>query len=167
MPRLYSIHDDFNEERPNFNPSHFFPTAIWRSSHARACWQFDLDKDFPTQSYIHCSDFGGVPAFWVPFRKAVERGYMGDVFYAYENKNYNWWYNKDAVDINYLRKSQPITHGYWTFYFEELSDQTMFILQNGELLTQKKYRFHPEYGVSCLDGRYDVPDNERIMKYYY
>ena len=167
MPRLYSIKDDFSRNDPKFLPSHFFYSARFINHHNNrlAGWEFDLNKDFPTQSYIHSDMHMNGNSFWIPLRKAVERDYTGDVFYVYESKNYKRWYNENA-EFDFLKRTYDVVHGYWTFYFEEPSDQTMFILHYGELLSPKKYRFHPLHGVSCIDARYDVPEDEIIEQFY-
>lgn len=162
MPRLYSIKDDFPAR---YNPAHFFPSAYWGKSNwssSTYCWQYDVDKDFPIQSYAHVDllTFEDTE-FWIALRKDVERRYNGDCFFRYEKRDYRYWWNTDAVQ-DFNRKHYNVTHGYWTFYFEEASDQTMFVLKHGEMLTPFRYRFHPGYGANCMDERYDVPDDEEI-----
>lgn len=164
MPRLYAVSRDFNPSNPLYNPSHYFPSAYygrhWNSSSPE--WQYDLDKDFPAQCHIHVDELErDSNEFWIELRKDVERRYSGDCFYDYYHMDYRRWWNSSAKS-EYNREYDRQKHGYWTFYFEEASDQTMFILKHSELISPKRYRFHPIAGVSCEDDRYDVPDEEEI-----
>lgn len=164
MPRLYSMTHDFNAKNPKFQPDHFFPSAYygrnWSSSESR--WTFNLDKDFPACSFIHYDEMEKQNnTFWINLRKDVERRYQGDCFYIYDRKDYQRWWNKNSKG-EYDKQYGTQRHGYWTFYFEEKSDQTMFILNHGSIISNKKYRFHPVMGISCEDQRYDVPDDEHV-----
>lgn len=164
MPRLYSIGSDFNEKNPRYNPSHFFPSAYWGRhwSSSESYWKYDMDKDFPVQCHIHCDDMpDDNNTFWIDLRKDVERRYQGDCFFDYHHLDYRRWWNSSAKS-QYEREYDRQKHGYWTFYFEEGSDQMMFVLKHAEILSPKRYRFHPLMGVSCKEPRYDVPDDEQI-----
>lgn len=165
MPRLYSIPNDFDPKSSRYNPSHFFPSAYWGRhwGSSEAYWKYDLDEDFPAQCHIHIDAMpdDSDNRFWIALRKDVERRYQGDCFFDYHRLNYRRWYNTGATS-EYMREYDTQQHGYWTFYFEEGSDQMMFVLKNAEILSPKRYRFHPVMGVSCEDHRYDVPDDEKI-----
>jgi hypothetical protein len=168
MPRLYSIQDDFAVDTPRYNPAYFFPSASYRrhglGSHSS--WKFNLDKDFPAQCYIHSEELCEITNnFWIALRKDVERSYAGDCFYVYERKNYHRWWNADAKH-EYDRKYTSQTHGYGVFHFEEGSDRLMFMLKYSDMLSPKRYRFHPVMGANCADHRYDVDDSEEILGAY-
>lgn len=164
MPRLYSIDRDFDSKNPHYNPAEFFLSAYWgRSwSSSESTWTYDLDTDFPARCYIHMDELRRDDnEFWIALRKDVERRYQGDVFYKFDRMDYRRWWNSSAKS-QYDREYDRQAHGYWTFYFEEASDQTMFIMKYSEKLSEKRYRFHPVYGISCQDKRYDVSDEEEI-----
>jgi len=163
MPKLYSIEFDFNVKQSRYRPDHFFPSAHYgRRMGGESRWEYNLDQDFPAQSYIHVDDIDPYENdFWIALRKDVERRYTGDVFYCYDRRDYRrWWNSKATADYNKEYNTQK--HGYWVFYFEEEGDQTMFVLQHAERLAIKRYRFHPAYGISCGNPRYDVPDDEQV-----
>jgi len=162
MPRLYSIDDDFSGKTPRHNPAHFFPSAIWtRGMSSDYFWKYDLEGDFPARSYIHCDDLDDKDTgFWIELRKDVERRFLGDVFYLYQRMDYRRWWNRNASE--YSKEYERQRHGYWTFYFENEGDHAMFIMQHGERLSDKRYRFHPIMGISCEDHRYDVPKDEEV-----
>ena len=164
MPRLYSIEHDFNSKKPLFRPNHFFPSAQfgrgWGGGESR--WSYNLDTDFPAQSYIHYDNVDPYDnTFWIELRKDVERTYCGDVFCCYERKDYKRWWNTKATS-EYNKEYDTQRHGYWNFYFENEGDQTMFVIKHAEITSSKKYRFHPLYGISVGDPRYDVPDDEEV-----
>lgn len=168
MPRLYNITEDFNRKEPRYNPCEFFPSANYRSDYlsSNCYWHYDMDADFSYQSYIHIdnldtSDQSYNTSFWIPLRRCVEREYTGDVFYQYKKMNYKWCWNSDATS-DYQREYNNIKHGYWVFYFENDEDQLMFHLKFGDMTADKTYRFHPNYGISNADRRYDVPDDDWI-----
>lgn len=179
MPKLYDIDVDFSPIDPIYKPNHFFLSA-WsgRDTYdATTKWRYNPDEDFPSQCYMHRdvlstsairsadTKYISKPnSFWIELRKIVERENQGDVFYTYRNQDYHWWWNKDATQYN--KEKTLIRHGYWTFYFESQEDQTMFMLRYKEYLSKKKYRFHPSYGVSCIDDRYDVPEDEHLADIY-
>lgn len=168
MPRLYSIEQDFDRDHPRYVPTHFFPSAEWRAhwSSSQHAWYYDLNTDFPARCYIHNSKLSSTSTdFWVPLRKDVERRWTGDCFVEYTRWDYRYWWNKNATE-HYDREYEHQSHGYWTFYFEDEADQTWFIMHNGDKLSPKKYRFHPDYGVSCMDDRYDVDWTEDVPGAY-
>lgn len=164
MPRLYSIEFDFKPSGSRYRPDHFFPSAHygrgWSGSQSK--WTYDLNIDFPLQSYIHVDDVDPYDnTFWIALRKDVERTYCGDVFFEYDRRDYRRWWNSKAKS-EYDKEYDTQRHGYWTFYFEDEGDLTMFVMKHAEITLSKKYRFHPLYGISCGDPRYDVPDDEQV-----
>lgn len=177
MPRLYNIDHDFNVRNPRYRPDHYFSSALYgrQSVGSDSFWSYNLEDDFSAQAYMHYDVFDNfqsrsqkaitdVNRFWIDLRKAVEREYQGDVFYQYAMKDYHWWWNKDATSYN--KEKIKIKHGYWTFYFENPEDHLMFVLNYKEHLSERRYRFHPNFGVSCMDKRFDVPDDEHLEDIY-
>lgn len=164
MPGLYYLNSKSDTALPNQFPWHYFPSATWgrHGSGSTWSWIYDLDVDFEAQSYIHIDQLDHADTkFWIALRKDVERRYSGDCFYIRHCKDYRRWWNSSATQ-DYDKDYATQRHGYWSFYFEEASDQTMFILQHAEILSSKRYRFHPEMGVSCKDRRYDVDEDEKL-----
>jgi hypothetical protein len=163
MPGLYCLNAN-NPSPPTQCPWHYFPSAKWGTRGVSSTWSwiYDLDVDFEAQSYIHIDQLDYADTeFWIALRKDAERRYSGDCFYVRNRKDYRRWWNLDAK-CDYNKDYATQRHGYWSFYFEEASDQTMFILQHAERLSSKRYRFHPEMGVSCKDKRYDVDEDEKL-----
>ena len=155
MPKLYAVES-------LEDPRHYFPSAQESYSGGHTEMTYNLDVDFPAQSYIHLDHLSSADnLFWIELRKDVERLYQGDVFYMYYPQNYRRWWNTDAT-ADYNKKYNSQKHGYWTFYFEEESDQAMFIMKYSEILSQKRYRFHPDAGISCQDRRYAVSEEEKV-----
>lgn len=103
--------------------------------------------------------------FWIELRKMTERQFEGVCFVETRRNDYRWWWNKDATS-EYSKETHRVTHGYFIFYFESPNDLVLFKLRFCEMLSEKAYRFHPDYGISCMDRRYDVPEDEKVEIYY-
>lgn len=115
------------------------------------------------KTFLHSTELHKIANnFWIALRKDVERNYIGDCFYVYERKDYRRWWNTTAQH-EFDRKYASQSHGYGVFYFEEDRDRLMFMLKYSDMLSPKRYRFHPIIGASCQDNRYDVDEDEEIF----
>jgi hypothetical protein len=156
MPNLIHLHN-FRGDPPRMHPPYYFKNA--ERKYSTQSWRFNPVEDYPYIVYIHYDNLDPYDnmtldnnGFWLDLRRWVERQAAGDLLVDYENKNYRWWWNKDAK-AEYQKKYSEVKHGYWHFYFECESDLQMFILMHGRMVTGKAEKYHPDYGKDIDEQR--------------
>lgn len=154
MPSLILL-DHFKGDNPRYFPPYYLKGCT-TNLHGHRDWKKDVKESYPYEAFVHCdeldghfyqSDFG----FWVDMRRWVERCAAGDIIIDYENMGYKWWWNKDATNYEWSKKTTDIKHGYWHFYFETDSDLKMFVLKFGKMVKMETQEYHPDFGKDIFD----------------